>query len=133
MAVAPNTVQRPDERWVDNGRIVTSAGVSAGINMSRYVVGKLLGAAQADETAHYMEYEHWHGMPVEEWKREASTEKTRRANFPIVDDARERDQGELAATFRSYMMLVSFLSGVSTHLGPLASTLCARAGEIVRF
>ena len=65
-AVAPNTVQRPDERWVDNGRIVTSAGVSAGIDMSLYVVGKLLGAAQADETAHYMEYEHWHGMPVEE-------------------------------------------------------------------
>jgi hypothetical protein len=31
-----------------------------------YVIGKLLGAAQADETAHYMEYEHWHGMPVEE-------------------------------------------------------------------
>ena len=65
-AVAPNTVQRPGERWVDNGRIVTSAGVSAGIDMSLYVVGKLLGAAQADETAHYMEYEHWHGMPVEE-------------------------------------------------------------------
>ena len=64
--VAPNTVQRPDERWVDNGRIVTSAGVSAGIDMALYVVGKLLGAAQADETAHYMEYEHWHGMPVEE-------------------------------------------------------------------
>jgi hypothetical protein len=42
-------------------------------------------------------------------------------------------RGELAATFRSYMMLVSFLSGASTHLGPLASTLRARAGEIVRF
>ena len=66
MAVAPNTVQRPDERWVDNGRIVTSAGVSAGIDMSPYVVGELLGTAQADETAHYMEYEHWPGMPVEE-------------------------------------------------------------------
>jgi transcriptional regulator GlxA family with amidase domain len=65
-AVAPNTLQRPGERWVDNGRIVTSAGVSAGIDMSLYVVGKLLGAAQADETARYMEYEHWHGMPVEE-------------------------------------------------------------------
>jgi transcriptional regulator GlxA family with amidase domain len=65
-AVAPNTVQRPDERWVDNGRIVTSAGVSAGIDMSPYVVGELLGTAQADETAHYMEYEHWPGMPVEE-------------------------------------------------------------------
>ncbi len=64
-AVAPNTELRPGERWVDNGRIVTSAGVSAGIDMSLYVVGKLLGAAQADETARYMEYEHWHGMPVE--------------------------------------------------------------------
>ncbi len=64
-AVTPNTVQRPDDRWVDNGRIVTSAGVSAGIDMSLYVVGKLLGAAQADETARYMEYDCWHGMPVE--------------------------------------------------------------------
>jgi hypothetical protein len=34
--------------------------------MSLYVVGKLLGAAQADETAYYMGQEHWHGMPVEE-------------------------------------------------------------------
>ena len=65
-AVAPNTVQRPTERWVDNGRIITSAAVSAGLDMSLYVVGKLLGAAQADETTHYVEYEHWHGMPVEE-------------------------------------------------------------------
>ena len=59
-------MQHPDERWVDNGRIVTSAGVSAGIDMSLYVVGKLLGARQADATAHYMEYEHWLGMPVAE-------------------------------------------------------------------
>jgi transcriptional regulator GlxA family with amidase domain len=65
-AVAPDTVQRPGERWVDNGRIVTSAGVSAGIDMSLYVVGRLLGAAQADETARYMEYEHWRGMPAAE-------------------------------------------------------------------
>jgi transcriptional regulator GlxA family with amidase domain len=66
-AVAPNTVQRPDERWVrQRPRIVTSAGVSAGIDMSLYVVGKLLGAAQADETAHYMEYEHATVCPVEE-------------------------------------------------------------------
>lgn len=64
-AVAPNTEMRPGQRWVDNGRIVTSAGVSAGIDMSLYIVGRLLGAAQADRTAEGMEYEHWHGMPVE--------------------------------------------------------------------
>ena len=57
--VAPNTEQRPGERWVDNGKIVTSAGVSAGIDAALHVVGKLLGPEQADATAEYMEYEHW--------------------------------------------------------------------------
>ena len=61
---APNTEQRPGERWVDNGRVITSAGVSAGIDMSLYVVGRLLGPQEADRTARGMEYEHWHGMPV---------------------------------------------------------------------
>lgn len=58
-AVAPTTEQRPGERWVDNGRVITSAGVSAGIDMALHVVGRLLGPAQADATARYMEYEHW--------------------------------------------------------------------------
>ena len=58
--VAPNTEQRPGERWVDNGKIVTSAGVSAGIDAALHVVGKLFGPGeQADATAEYMEYEHW--------------------------------------------------------------------------
>lgn len=56
---APNTDLRLSERWVDNGKIITSAGISAGIDMSLYVVGKLLGKAAADETARYMQYDHW--------------------------------------------------------------------------
>lgn len=56
---APNTEIRPGERYVDNGRIITSAGISAGIDMSLYVVGKLLGKDVADETARYMQYEYW--------------------------------------------------------------------------
>ena len=62
---APKTEQRPGERWVDNGRVVTSAGVSAGIDMSLYIVGRLLGPEEAARTAKGMEYEHWHGMPVQ--------------------------------------------------------------------
>lgn len=57
--VAPNTTQRPGVRWVDNGKVITSAGVSAGIDMALHVVGRLLGPAQADKTARHMEYEHW--------------------------------------------------------------------------
>jgi transcriptional regulator GlxA family with amidase domain len=44
-------------RFVDNGRIVTSAGISAGIDASLHVVAKLLGQAVAAETAEYMEYD----------------------------------------------------------------------------
>lgn len=44
-------------RYVDNGRIITSAGVSAGIDMSLHVVARLLGETTARETARQMEYE----------------------------------------------------------------------------
>ena len=44
-------------RIADNGSIVLSGGISAGIDMSLYVVGQLLGAQQALETATYMEYD----------------------------------------------------------------------------
>ena len=56
---APHTALRPKERWVDNGRIILSAGVSAGIDMSLYVIEKLLGEKVAHETAYYMQYDHW--------------------------------------------------------------------------
>jgi len=46
-------------RWADNGDVITSAGVSAGIDMSLYVVSRLFDMATADRTAQRMEYEHW--------------------------------------------------------------------------
>ncbi len=57
--VAPNTELIMNERWVDNGKIVLSAGVSAGIDMSLYVVSKLLGKESALETAQYIQYDYW--------------------------------------------------------------------------
>lgn len=50
---------RKDERWVDNGKIVTSAGVSAGIDMALHMLTRLLGKDFADKTARHMEYEYW--------------------------------------------------------------------------
>jgi transcriptional regulator GlxA family with amidase domain len=54
---APNTSVQANKRIVDNGRIIVSAGISAGIDMSLYVVAKLLGKDQALDTAQYMEYD----------------------------------------------------------------------------
>jgi len=49
------------KRFIDNGKFVTSAGVAAGIDMSLYVVARLLGQDCARETAAYIEYP-WSGV-----------------------------------------------------------------------
>jgi len=51
---------RADERVVDEGRIVTSAGVSAGIDMALHVLARLHGQEVAAGTARGMEYD-WSG------------------------------------------------------------------------
>ena len=45
-----------DVRYVDNGKIVMSAGVTAGMDASLHVVSKLLGEERAVETASRLEY-----------------------------------------------------------------------------
>jgi transcriptional regulator GlxA family with amidase domain len=59
--VAPRATVRPDKQFVDNGRVMTSAGISAGIDLSLHAVGKLLGEDVAAATARWMEYKHWKG------------------------------------------------------------------------
>ncbi|MEJ8849081.1 DJ-1/PfpI family protein [Variovorax rhizosphaerae] len=44
-------------RWIDNGRVVTSAGISAGIDMSLHLVERLAGRALAERTALQMDFE----------------------------------------------------------------------------
>ncbi len=56
---APRTRVHADRRFVDNGRCITAAGVSAGIDGALHVVHRLLGPEIARDTARYMEYD-WH-------------------------------------------------------------------------
>ena len=55
--MAPTATVYDDRRFVDNGKIVTSAGVSAGIDMSLHIVARLCGDKAAADTAHFMEYD----------------------------------------------------------------------------
>jgi transcriptional regulator GlxA family with amidase domain len=55
--MAPNAAVDPSARFHDNGSILTSAGISSGIDCSLHVVGRLLGNEAAAATARYMEYE----------------------------------------------------------------------------
>lgn len=43
-------------RWIDNGALLTSAGISAGIDMSLHLVARLAGQALAERTARQMDY-----------------------------------------------------------------------------
>ncbi|MDJ0554148.1 MAG: DJ-1/PfpI family protein [Microcoleaceae cyanobacterium MO_207.B10] len=54
--LAPTTQVLENQRFVDNGQIITAAGISAGIDMCLYVVSILLGKEIAEKTAKYMEY-----------------------------------------------------------------------------
>ena len=46
---------RPERRWVDDGRFVTSAGIAAGIDMSLHLVGRLADAELALRTARQLD------------------------------------------------------------------------------
>lgn len=58
--VAPKVKIVRDQRYVDNGKFITTAGLSSGIDGALYVVSKLFGKAHAQLTALRMEYD-WKG------------------------------------------------------------------------
>jgi putative intracellular protease/amidase len=68
-AVAPKVKVVRDQRYVDNGKFITTAGISSGIDGSLYVVSKLFGKARAQMAALNMEYD---------WKADSTYA---RANF----------------------------------------------------
>jgi transcriptional regulator GlxA family with amidase domain len=46
-------------RYVDNGKVITTAGISAGIDGALHLVEKIRGKEVAVQTAKYMEYDKW--------------------------------------------------------------------------
>ena len=52
----PNLQVRKGVRWIEQGKLFTAAGISAGIEMSLELVARLAGAELAERTARQMEY-----------------------------------------------------------------------------
>jgi len=57
--IATQTEVLDHVRWVDNGKIITTAGVSAGIDGALRVVERYKGREKALLTVRYMEYDKW--------------------------------------------------------------------------
>ena len=58
----PNLTVKERVRWVDEGSIITAAGISAGIDMSLHIVARLEGEELAIRTARQMEFD-WTPVP----------------------------------------------------------------------
>ncbi|WP_298546298.1 DJ-1/PfpI family protein [uncultured Aquimarina sp.] len=55
----PNITVVKDARFVDNGKVITTAGISAGIDGALHLVAKLQGFNEARKIAYHMEYDKW--------------------------------------------------------------------------
>lgn len=55
----PNVIVEENVRFVDEWPIITSAGVSAGIDMALHAIEQLAGRDAAASSARLMEYEYW--------------------------------------------------------------------------
>jgi putative intracellular protease/amidase len=90
----PKAEVKRGRRFVDNGHVVTTAGISAGIDGSLHVVARLLGRRVADEVANYMEYS---------WVPEASLASSYSYLNPSTDDRGRREQvGDLQYASKNY-------------------------------
>ncbi len=89
----PTTTVMENKRWVDNGFVITTAGVSAGIDGALHFVERIKGREEAQRTARYMEYDKWDpdngvvNVPdksLENYlsERSISEKKTGKAPFP---------------------------------------------------
>ena len=58
-AMFPRLAVLEERRWVDTGPVVTSAGISAGIDMSLHLVDRLAGRELAVNTARQIDFD-WH-------------------------------------------------------------------------
>lgn len=55
-AMFPRLSVETGRGWIDEGRVVTSAGISAGVDMSLYLISKLETEELALRTARQMDY-----------------------------------------------------------------------------
>jgi transcriptional regulator GlxA family with amidase domain len=56
-ALDPSVRIHPDDRWVDDGDVITSAGVSAGIDMALHLVARLAGNDRARQVQRGIQYD----------------------------------------------------------------------------
>lgn len=125
--LAPKTKVVKDQRYVDNGKIITTAGISSGIDGSLYLVSKMMGKGRAQMSALNMEY-HW--QPGSTYARASFADQhlrrifTRGLRLPVPPGAESRvmsteggtDQWEINWQVKSDAPVAEILKPINTRL-----------------
>ncbi|HKB65453.1 MAG TPA: DJ-1/PfpI family protein [Pyrinomonadaceae bacterium] len=116
---APKAKVVNDRRFVDNGKIITTAGLSSGIDGSLHVIERLFGLGTAQMAALGMEY-NWD--PDSKFARAALADKYMRFNYDLkvldggwkpLSRAGSRDQWENKWTVKTEGSAAEILDGVN--------------------
>jgi putative intracellular protease/amidase len=87
--MSPTTVVHNDRRIVDSGDIVTSGGISAGIDGALYMVARLTDIDTARRAATHMEYDQWRALEPEVVRLQASSEPVKSVPGYVYRDPRD--------------------------------------------
>ena len=121
----PKARVQPGRRFIDNGKVITTAGVSAGIDGALHLVARTLGRYVADRTAEYMEYA---------WTPQSYTSSTYPLLNPRLDEqgrkfqqaaisVREGDQEGAMAVYRAMVAANPNNAEAWLNLGRMLHTL----------
>jgi putative intracellular protease/amidase len=122
--VAPKVNVIEGRRFVDNGAIITTAGVSAGIDGALHVVARLLGRQVADQTARYMEY-HWTPEPYLATTYTSLNPSLDERGREMQQGALFENEGEYAAAAKVYRALLDKTPDDAWAWAQLGTTLQA--------
>ncbi|MBI3843778.1 MAG: DJ-1/PfpI family protein [Planctomycetes bacterium] len=117
---APHTTIVRDQRFVDNGKIVTAAGLSSGIDGALHVVAKMRGEGFAEATALGLEYD-W--RPDSNFARAALADRfiprralSRAVAAQVRSTKGSRDRWDLAVAVESAGFAADVLARVDREL-----------------
>jgi putative intracellular protease/amidase len=97
---------RPDERIVRAGKIVTAAGVSAGIDLALWLAGEIAGRARGEAIQLAIEYDP--RPPFDAGHMTKASSETRKLAKEIMDDRMSPDQRHLVPKI-AWRRLIDFV------------------------
>jgi transcriptional regulator GlxA family with amidase domain len=84
---------QPNERIVRSGKIITAAGVSAGIDLGLWLAGEIAGRERAEAIQLYIEYDPQ--PPFDSGHMSKASKETQKLAKEMMDDAMPADQRRL--------------------------------------